>query len=170
MHRLFHVLSFFLVMGQASCSTPPDSVMIAFYNVENLFDTLDDPNKNDEDFLPDSDYKWNSEKYHNKLHNLSRVIASMNNGFGPTILGVCEIENKQVLLDLSKQPLIMNKKYNVVHYESDDERGIDVGLLYKKDQVKVLTSGILRPDLSKWKDKTRDVLFVQLSCTNGCFV
>jgi predicted extracellular nuclease len=166
MHLLVSLLSFFVLINQAFCITPPDSTMIAFYNVENLFDTIDDPNKNDADFLPNSDYKWNTEKYNNKLHNLSSVIASMNNGFGPTILGVCEIENKNVLNDLTKQPLIKNKKYNIVHYESADERGIDVGLLYKKDQVKVLTSGVLRPDLSKWKDKTRDVLYVQLKLNN----
>jgi predicted extracellular nuclease len=167
MHRLVNLLSFFVLVNQASCSTPPDTTMIAFYNVENLFDTIDNPNKNDEDYLPNSDYNWNAEKYNNKLQNLSRVIAALNNGNGPTILGVCEIENKQVLLDLTQSPAIKNKNYSVVHYESNDERGIDVGLLYKKDQATVLNAGILRPDLSKWNDKTRDVLYVQLKLNNG---
>lgn len=160
-------MSILSLINQASCSTPPDSAMIAFYNVENLFDTLDDLNKNDEDFLPNSDYKWNTEKYNNKLKNLAQVIATMNEGFGPTILGVCEVENLKVLKDLTRQASLKNKKYGVVHFESADERGIDVGLLFKKDQVKVLNSGTLRPDLSKWKDKTRDVLFVQLILNNG---
>lgn len=167
MHTLINLLSFFVLIAHASCSTSPDSTMIAFYNVENLFDTIDDPNKNDEEYLPNSDFNWNTEKYENKLQNLSRVIASLNNGSGPTILGVCEIENKNVLLDLTQSPLIKSKNYGVVHYESADERGIDVGLLYQKDLAKVLNSGTLRPDLTMWKDKTRDVLYVQLQLNNG---
>lgn len=158
-----HILLIVLLsMSWASCQTTTENIYLAFYNMENLFDTLDDPKTNDNDFLPGSDYQWDSRKYEAKLHNLSTVIAALNNGNAPTALGVCEIENRQVLDDLIEQPLLKNLPLGIVHYESADERGIDVGFIYRKDIFKVTASGSLRPDLSAWNDKTRDVLWVKL--------
>ena len=105
---------------------------IAFYNVENLFDTINDPIINDEEYLPANG--WNHKNYKKKLDNISRVIAEIGKNeqqtSGPTVIGVCEIENRRVLEDLVKQPRIINKNYKIVHFDSPDKRGIDTGLLY----------------------------------------
>ncbi len=76
---------------------------VAFYNQENLFDTIDAPGKNDEEFLPAGKYNWTHERYKNKLTNMSRVIAAMNEEKGPDFLGMCEIENDVALHDLALQ-------------------------------------------------------------------
>lgn len=106
---------------------------IAFYNVENLFDTIDQENY-DEEYLPNKG--WTTKKYKQKLDNLARVIAGIGTNDqqkeSPTILGVCEVENKGVLEDLVKNKQIAFKDYGVVHFDSPDSRGIDVGLLYQK--------------------------------------
>lgn len=105
---------------------------IAFYNLENLFDTINDPTINDEEYLPLKG--WTHKNYKKKLDNLSRVIAELGTSeqqrSGPTIIGVCEIENRRVLEDLVKHPRIINKNYKIVHFDSPDHRGIDTGFLY----------------------------------------
>ena len=103
---------------------------IAFYNLENLFDTINDPNINDEDFI------YTPENYKDKLQKLERVISQLGTSAdqknSPVILGVAEIENRQVLEDLCKQPLLAEKGYAVIHFDSPDKRGIDTGFLYQK--------------------------------------
>lgn len=112
---------------------------VAFYNLENLFDTINQAN-NDEEWLPNGAQNWTSKKYKQKLHNLARVIAEIgtteNPNNSPTLLGVSEVENRGVLEDLVKEPLLINKDYGVVHFDSPDKRGIDVGLLYQKKHFK----------------------------------
>lgn len=103
---------------------------IAFYNVENLFDTINDPKINDEDFI------YTPENYKDKLQKLERVISqigvSAEQKNSPVVLGVAEVENRQVLEDLCKQPLLAAKGYAVIHFDSPDRRGIDTGFLYQK--------------------------------------
>ena len=112
---------------------------VAFYNLENLFDTIKGPN-NDEEWLPNGAMNWTGTKYKQKLHNLARVISEIgtteNPGNSPTLLGCCEIENRGVLEDLVKEPLLINKDYGIVHFDSPDKRGIDVGFLYQKKHFK----------------------------------
>lgn len=108
---------------------------IAFYNVENLFDTIRDPNIYDEEWTPKGAQSWSSEKYSEKINNLSRVISQIGteeNKNAPTLLGVAEIENRTVLEDLTNSKLLKKYDYGIVHFESPDKRGIDVGLLYQK--------------------------------------
>ena len=108
---------------------------IAFYNLENLFDTIDDPNKFDEDFTPEGRNNWTSEKYHIKLNNLASVLADIGKketGFPPVIIGVAEVENKQVLKDLVTTGNLKGLGYGIIHFNSPDRRGIDVALLYRK--------------------------------------
>lgn len=107
---------------------------IAFYNLENLFDTINDPEKNDEEYLPGSEINWDTKKYLSKLHNMSQAIAGIGTDITPdgaAILGVSEIENKQVLLDLAAMDVLKDRNYQVIHYDSPDLRGVDVGLLYQ---------------------------------------
>jgi hypothetical protein len=132
---------------------------IAFYNVENLFDTINDPLIDDEEFLPQGKNKWNGDRYGRKLSNLSRVIDSL--GGGPSLLGLCEVENEAVLQDLIAQPLLNGKKYGIVHRHSPDRRGIDVALLYLKSDFIPETVASLRVQLpGDSAQPTRDVLLV----------
>ncbi len=116
---------------------------IAFYNVENLFDTIDDPNTNDAEFLPGGSNRWTSQRYQAKLSNMARVIAGIGSELvagGPAIIGLSEIENRQVLEDLINTPPLKGLGYDIVHYDSPDRRGVDVGLLYKPSVFKVTNS------------------------------
>lgn len=110
---------------------------VAFYNCENLFDTINDPTIIDEEYLPSAG--WTLKKYKMKLANLSRVLAEIGTGENtnsPTLIGVSEVENRGVLEDLVKQPLLAAKDYGIVHFNSPDKRGIDVGFLYQKKHFK----------------------------------
>jgi hypothetical protein len=80
----------------------PKKAIFAFYNIENLFDTIDDPHINDNEFLPTAEKKWNTQKYQIKLKNISKVISSMNEKSLPVVIGFCEVENKEVLTDYRK--------------------------------------------------------------------
>src|SRR6056300_516798 len=106
---------------------------IAFYNLENLFDTFDNKWTNDNDFLPNSEKRWTEKRYRKKLRKLGYAISQIGIKTAqkaPSILGVAEIENKLVLEDLLNSKFLKNLPYDYVHYDSPDERGIDVGLIY----------------------------------------
>lgn len=140
---------------------------IGFYNLENLFDTLDSPDINDGDFRPAGRLHWDTEKYTSKQANLAKVITLLGEELsvdGLAILGVAEVENRKVLEDLVAQEALKDRNYQIVHYDSPDERGIDVGLLYQEKYFKVLGSRAvpvtLNDPTSKKPDFTRDVLYV----------
>jgi len=108
---------------------------IAFYNVENLFDTINDPKINDEEWLPSGLQRWTLKNYKKKLGNISKVISEIGTGENPnspTVIGLGEIENRYVLEDLIKQPALIDKDYGIIHFDSPDRRGIDVAMLYQK--------------------------------------
>ena len=107
---------------------------VAFYNFENLFDTINNPN-NDEEWTPTGAQHWTSDKYKQKLKNLARVLSEIGTGENPnspTLIGGAEIENRGVLEDLIKDPQMLKNDYGIVHFDSPDKRGIDVALLYQK--------------------------------------
>lgn len=108
---------------------------IAFYNLENLFDIYNDPSTNDDEWTSTGAQHWTKEKYEQKLKNLSRVISEIGtpeNSNAPTLIGCSEIENRGVLEDLVKQEKIADFDYGIIHFDSPDQRGIDVALLYQK--------------------------------------
>lgn len=108
---------------------------VAFYNLENLFDTINDPTKFDE-ASPMMELKANRAAiYKKKVKNMAMVLANIGKDVthnSPAVIGVCEIENREVLEDVVNDSLLINKDYGIVHYHSPDARGIDVGLLYQK--------------------------------------
>jgi len=134
---------------------------IGFYNLENLFDTLVDPDTNkilQEDFTPFGKKNFNSERYFKKLDKLSEVISKLGTKYIPdglAILGVSEIENKAVLEDLAATKILKSRNYQVVHHESPDARGIDVGLMYNPKYFKVLNSKAFHLDSYKDGDSTK---------------
>lgn len=160
----------------ASLPAGKHNYVIGFYNLENLFDTYHDEGKNDYQFLPDGQNQWTEAKYQKKLSNMARVIRAMHddNHLWHTILGVSEVENRHVLEDLVSDPQIAEANYQIMHYDGPDNRGVDVALLYRQEQFKVLASESIpftfdgsAIDFSAWtaeeKDsfRTRDVLMVR---------
>ena len=132
-----------------------------FYNVENLFDTLNDPKINDEDFLPESEKQWNSERYFDKLEKLATVLTHPSE-HNPLFVGLVEIENRFVVLDLMKTGRLAETKYRVVHYDSPDARGIDVALAYDHDRFMVTYQEAIDLSIPEEPDyKTRDILYVK---------
>ncbi|OXA69581.1 endonuclease [Flavobacterium aquidurense] len=112
---------------------------VAFYNFENLFDTINDPITHDDEWTPDGAQHWTKEKYEQKLKNLSKVLSAIGtpeNPNAPTLIGGSEIENRGVLEDLIKEPKLQNFDYGIIHFDSPDKRGIDVALLYQKKYFK----------------------------------
>lgn len=139
--------------------------LIGFYNLENLFDTIDGPN-NDAEFLPNGKNHYNKKIYLDKLSKLTDVISQIGTDFsldGLSIMGCAEVENKSVLEDLCRQPKIINRNYKIVHYDSPDERGIDVGLLYNPVYFNPKFSEPLFVDIKNDDGTpryTRDILYV----------
>lgn len=120
----------FLLFGQKEFTV----ACIAFYNLENLFDTLDSPDTDDAEFLPTGPNLYTSEVYWDKLGHLSKVIGDIGTEYtpdGPALLGVSEVENRSVLEDLVRQPAIASRGYKILHQDSKDARGVDVALLYQ---------------------------------------
>ncbi len=106
---------------------------VAFYNLENLFDTINANGTYDLEFSPEGARKWNSRKYWSKVNRLATAIAAMTSPAtptGPAIIGVAEVENEGVMRDLVNAAPIRERGYRIVHHDSPDRRGIDVGLLY----------------------------------------
>lgn len=140
---------------------------VAFYNLENLFDTINDPLKLDER-SPIMELNANrSEIYKKKVKNMARVIANIGNDMSnnsPAVIGVCEIENRKVLEDLVNDPLLLGKDYGIIHFDGPDERSIDVALLYQKALFKPIDSSshtlLLYNGASQKRDYTRDQLLV----------
>ncbi len=140
---------------------------IAFYNQENLFDTLDNPNKKDEEFLPNGKYKWNTERYMGKLNNMAKVIASMNNGNGADFLGMCEVESIEALTDLTQNKQLEKMAYKTVFFEGQDERGIDNAFIYKSSLVKSVVGKTFEINPEGLEgDKTRNILLAEVVLKN----
>ena len=132
---------------------------VVFYNFENLFDTINEPGVLDEEFTPEGPKKWNTAKYTKKLGNLERVlfdIAAEDKDF-PVVIGVSEIENRSVMEDVIAQPKLAHGNYRIVHYDSPDARGVDVGFYYRPDVFKLEGSAAIpfkMPEMPNFK--TRD--------------
>ncbi|MDD2239760.1 MAG: endonuclease/exonuclease/phosphatase family protein [Kiritimatiellae bacterium] len=163
--RLLGVLIALLLLALASHAAPP-AFHVANWNVENLYDTIDDPdNRFDDEFLPNNvTTRWTRARFETKLDNLARVIQAMNRGQGPDLLGLQEVENRYVLDELVKR--LTGKPYGIVHYDSPDPRGIDVALLYNKDLFTLRHSKTHTVRL-KWRRQTRDILQATLQDARG---
>lgn len=144
-----------------------EQYVIGFYNLENLFDVGNDKFILDDDFTPDGKKEWTQNRYQKKLDKLSDAISKIGfdyTGKMPSLLGVAEVENKKVLNDLVSQPKLKAGNYNYVHYNSPDERGIDVALLYDEKVFKVIHSQPLHIEITNLDgepDRTRDILYVK---------
>lgn len=156
-------ISLFLSLGTISNAQNYEIVAIGYYNLENLFDTIDSENVRDSEYLPNSKKQWNTERYYYKLDNMARVlseIATDKTPDGLAIFGISEIENRMVVEDLVKREALKDRNYEIVHYNSPDRRGIDVALVYNPAYFELTNSysaPIIDPDTNF---KTRDQLVV----------
>jgi hypothetical protein len=145
---------------------PAQPARIVFYNVENLFDLVDDTLTNDGEFLPDSARNWNSGRYWQKVTRIYQVLSAIGQWDMPAVVGLCEVENRKVLEDLVYRTPLSKSGYRIIHRDSPDPRGIDVALLYRPD--------IFQPDTAIWlrvslpdEGNTREILLVRGSMWKG---
>jgi exonuclease III len=137
-----------------------------FYNIENLYDTLNDPAINDDEFTPQGKVPWNTKRFNTKIEHTGQVINDIAQPALPDLIGFAEIENKQVLEMLTASPRLSTAKYSIVHYDSPDERGIDVAAIYNPKTFEVLLSEpltVVLPD----NDRTRDILYIKGKVKSG---
>jgi endonuclease/exonuclease/phosphatase family metal-dependent hydrolase len=139
-----------------------------FYNVENLFDTEDDPHHNDNEFLPDGSRHWTHGRYTNKLNNIARVISAAGEWDVPSIVGLCEVENERVVDDLCHRSPLKKWGYRYVMTDSPDDRGIDVALMYQPDRFRLLKHDCIRLSFPyNPRKRTRDILHVTGLVSSG---
>lgn len=133
-----------------------------FYNVENLFDTIDDPKTKDNEFLPTAEKQWNTQKYNRKLNNLSMVIQNVKRMGLPDIVGLAEVENKTVLNDLLNYRNMLSGRYKIVHEDSKYNRGVDVALFYNPKTFKYVSHETTEIEFPFDKTRTtRAILYVK---------
>ncbi|MBQ2365352.1 MAG: endonuclease/exonuclease/phosphatase family protein [Alistipes sp.] len=154
---LLSVMAF--ALSSATAQQKPH--MVAFWNLENLFDIYDDPETHDEEFTPNGVKQWNEIKYAKKLANVERVlfdIAAVQKEY-PIVIGVSEIENRSVLEDLVEQPKLKGANYRICHYDSPDARGVDVAFLYRSDVFKLEGSDNIKLNVEELPNfRTRDLV------------
>jgi predicted extracellular nuclease len=135
---------------------------VMFYNVENLYDTENDPRIDDEEFLPGSESNWTPERLSTKLNHIAQVIETLGKEQLPDVVGFAEVENRNVLDYLLTRTDLKKQGYSIVHYDSPDKRGIDVGLIYRTSRFSVIKSTkypVIFPGESE--KPTRDILYVK---------
>ncbi len=157
--RVFTTIAFALLFVVAIVAQNPHTFV--FYNIENFFDTINDPDINDDEFTPEGSNNWNSPKYYKKLGNVEQVffdIAKTNKAF-PTVIGVSEVEVRSVLEDIASTESLAPAAYRIVHYDSPERRGVDVAFFYRADKFKLEGSFAERAIIKSRPDfRTRDIL------------
>lgn len=145
-----------------------ERLRIVSYNVENLFDTKDNPHTKDDDFLPEGKMRWSDYRYRQKLRNITRVLTAIGEMESPALVGLIEIENDSVLYDLTRRSPLRAQNYGYRCTNSPDLRGVNVGLLYQKDKFKVIAqSEYVVPAPNARSRPTRNILHVSGKVVNG---
>ena len=169
MIRKIKILTFILLAGYSLTihAQKYKAGIVAFYNIENLFDTIKTPDVFDEEFTPGGANKWTGDRYWKKINNNAMVISQLGRAEGipgPAIVGLSEIENRMVVEDLINSPNLKSLEYDIVHYDSPDRRGVDVGLIYQKKYFTVTGSRsaalLVYDNETKKRIYTRDQLVV----------
>ncbi|MDB5209667.1 MAG: endonuclease/exonuclease/phosphatase [Sediminibacterium sp.] len=160
-------LSVTIFLNASSQEKKYKACVIAFYNLENFYDTINNPIVNDDDFTPSGIKHYTKEIYTDKVDKLATVLSQIGteiSSSGPAIIGVAEIENDTVLHDLVRHSLLSHRHYNIIHFDSKDARGIDVGFLYDPNLFipeKAEKLFVKMPTNSKEAFYTRDILYVK---------
>lgn len=155
------LLSFVCLYASCLCGQRPERIM--FYNVENLFDTYDNPETKDDEFTPWGEKHWTRDRYRVKLQKLADAVKGVGEGSWPLVVGLAEVENRRVLEDFIEKTILADAQYGIVHRDSPDARGIDVALLYRQPEMQLLDSAFLRVPFPEDKSiRTRDVLYAKM--------
>jgi len=152
-----------LSLSSALFGQKTKTIAVGFYNLENYYDTINDPKVNDDEFTPDGANAYTGKVFIKKVENLADVVSKMGmdkTTDGLTLLGVAEIENDDVLKVLCNHPKLKSRNWKTVHFQGPDERGVDCGLLYNPALFKVLTAQSLTVPVDSGDRPTRDVLYV----------
>lgn len=160
MRNCFCFILLLLCTALTSFSQEKELFRVVCWNIENLFDTKSDSLKQDDDYLPSSLRAWHFGRYKKKMADVARVIAAAGEWGAPALVGLCEVENDEVLRYLTRYSPLQAYNYRYVMTSSPDVRGIDVALLYQRDMFKLLSANSLRPDLGVGERPTRDILHV----------
>ncbi len=167
LYFILQILLTFCILSNAQVDGNPlknrrHTVKMVFYNVENLFDIWDDPETNDDEFLPWGIKNWTYERLHSKLNHTSKVLIGLGKWNVPAIIGLCEIENRYILNQLVENSPLASWPYAILHYESPDHRGIDVALLYLSTQFEIISSEAVTANFDVDTSlKTRDILYAK---------
>ncbi|MCK9613800.1 MAG: endonuclease [Bacteroidales bacterium] len=156
---IFIFLVFFTFFVSAQKNYNQKEITVVFYNCENFFDTINNPNTQDDEFLPEHKKNWNTQKYHKKIEHISKVISSIDSLAFPAIIGLSEIENSRVVGDLVNSRHLKKAAYKYVHFESSDIRGIDLVLLYDPKIIDVVCSRKVQVIFDG--NKLREILYVK---------
>lgn len=161
MHKHISYLILIVFLGLYSCSEGKKEYSVVFYNVENLFDTINQEEVWDDEFTPGSKLKYTTKRYHHKLANLAKVLSSVDTVNFPVLIGLCEVENRSVLDALIIEDKLKAGNYGIAHTESPDFRGIDCALLYQKENFHYLKHEAINIQFP-WDEEytTRDILYV----------
>ncbi len=147
-----------------SCKNIDSTLYVANWNVQNLFDTVDDPGKNDEEFTPGGRLQWTENRLETKLNNMAKVIREMNTGKGPDIIAFEEVEHKSLLEKLAKR--VNDRSYQFVYFESPDKRGIDNGIMFDAGKLTLINSEKLHVELPSGYP-TRDIIYAKFKLPDG---
>lgn len=150
------------IKSKKSSKNNSQQYIVASYNVENLFDVFDDPKTKDDEFTPSGFKKWDKKRYEKKLNHLSWVLSNLSSEL-PALIGLCEVENSQVVVDLANTDLLKNGNYKVVHEESVDIRGIDVALMYRSDLFEYISHKEIHSKVKTEEGvfRQREILYVK---------
>ena len=150
----------------AACTArpkPQPAGKVVFYNVENFFDTVNDPEKQDDEFTPEGARRWDAERYVRKRANIERVFADIAalDGEFPVVIGLAEVENRGVVEDIVSAERLAPANYGIVHFDSPDDRGIDVAMLYRPDRFRIADCAPVKAEVPQLPNlRTRDILTV----------
>ena len=150
-----------LVVLLHSCLLHGQEAKLMFYNVENFFDPIDDPNTQDEDFTPAGDKRWTWQRLAKKRSDIAKTIIAAGEGDAPVLVGLAEVENFLVLKQLVEQTPLAKIGYTIVHHDSPDPRGIEVALLCRNDRFKLLHRRFYQVTFPSGSSKTREILYVK---------
>lgn len=160
---IFFAFAFIVLSGVSQ----EEKFRVVFYNVENYFDPVNDSLTQDDEFTPEGTRHWSWYKYNKKTANIYKALVAFNGWVKPDIIALCEIENRYVLKNLLKNTPLGDAKYEIVHKESEDFRGIDVGLFYNPETVWPLSESYLKIRFPDRPDRrTRDILYLKALLKN----
>ena len=165
---IYFSLILLLIVIDLSAQNKRGDLRIVFYNTENLFDTFDEAETADEEFLPEGSRHWNNYKFYKKLNSTAKVLLAAGGWQPAGIIGLCEVENRFVMEQLTGKTPLKNAGYKIIHKESPDSRGIDISMLYLEDKFRpLLYNYIPLKDKNGEVLKTREILYVEGIVNNG---